>query len=76
VVVQGLWPNFGRVVFVSSFRHNFDFNSMGLDTRDGWRVKSWSGGQLETIGGLRMDAITPVGSLFGKVAKGNSCGNG
>lgn len=62
-VVEGLWPNVGRVVFVSSFQPNFDFSSMGLGTRDGWRVRSWSDGPLETTDGLRMSAITPVGSL-------------
>ena len=63
VVVRGLWPNVGRLVFVSEFVPDFDFNAMGLGTRDGWRVRSWSDGPLETIVGPGMVGITPVGAL-------------
>jgi hypothetical protein len=63
IVVQGLWPNVGRVVYVSEYVPDFDFNDMGLGTRDGWRVRSWSDGTLQTIVGPRMVGITPVGSL-------------
>jgi hypothetical protein len=63
VVVQGLWPNVGRLVYVSEQVPDFDFSAMGLGTRDGWRVRSWSYGPLETIVGPGMVGITPVGSL-------------
>ena len=63
IVVKGLWPNVGRLVFVSEFVPDFDFSVMGLDIRQGWRVRSWSAGSLETTGGLRKVGITPVGSL-------------
>lgn len=63
VVVEGLWPNIGRLVFVSQFSPAHDFSLMGLGIRDGWRVRSWSHGPLETIAGPRMSAFTPVGSL-------------
>ena len=33
VVVQGLWPNVGRVVFVCEFVPDFDFSAMGLGVR-------------------------------------------
>ena len=63
VVVQGLWPNVGRLVFVSAFAPDFDFTAMNLGIRDGWRVRSWSNEPLETIGGQRMSGVTPKGSL-------------
>jgi hypothetical protein len=63
IVVRGLWPNVGRVVYVSHFVPAHDFTLMGLGIRDGWRVRSWSGGPLATIDGPRMVGFTPVGSL-------------
>lgn len=63
IVVQGLWPNVGRLVFVSDFVPDFDFSVMGLGIRQGWRVRSWSAGLLETTDGPRKVGITPVGSL-------------
>jgi hypothetical protein len=39
VVVQGLWPNVGRMVYVHEFVPGFDFGVMGLGIRDGWRVR-------------------------------------
>jgi hypothetical protein len=63
VVVQGLWPNVGRIVYVCEFVPHFDFGAMGLDKRDGWRVRSWSCGPLETTEGPRNVGITPIGSL-------------
>lgn len=63
LVVQGLWPNVGRLVYVVEFMPDFDFSKMGLKTRQGWRVRSWTHGPLETIDGPLMIAITPVGSL-------------
>ena len=63
IVVQGLWPNVGRLVYVSEFVQHFDFNAMGMGTRDGWRVRSRSNGPLDTTDGPRMVGITPVGSL-------------
>jgi hypothetical protein len=44
VVVQGLWPNVGRVVFVSAFVPDFDFSAMEHCGRQGWRVRSWGMG--------------------------------
>jgi hypothetical protein len=63
VVVQGLWPNVGRLVYVTKFVRDFDFSTMGSGIREGWRVRSWSQGPLETTGGPRMVGFTPVGSL-------------
>lgn len=63
VVVRGLWPNVGRLVFVSEFVPDFDFSNMGLKIRQGWRVRSWGHGPLETTDGPLMVAITPTGSL-------------
>jgi hypothetical protein len=48
---------------VSGFVQNFDFSAMGLGIKDGWRVRSWSSGPLETTEGPLMVGITPVGSL-------------
>lgn len=63
VVVRGLWPNVGRLVFVSEFVPDFDFSLMGLAIRQGWRVRSWGHGPLQTTGGPRMVGFTPFGSL-------------
>ncbi len=63
VVVRGLWPNVGRLVYVCEFVPNFNFSDMGMGIRDGWRVRSWSDGPLETTEGPLMVGITPVGSL-------------
>ena len=63
VVVQGLWPNVGRVVFVSAFVPDFDFSAMGLGVRQGWRVRSWGHGPLTTTDGPRRVGITPIGTL-------------
>jgi len=63
IVVRCFWPNVGRVVYVSRFVPAHDFTLMGLGIRDGWRVRSWSGGPLETTAGPRMVGFTPVGSL-------------
>lgn len=63
IVVQGLWPNVGRLVFVSQFVPDFDFSPMGLYIRQGWRVRTWGQGPLETTDGPRMVGITPVDSL-------------
>lgn len=63
IVVQGLWPNVGRLVYVTNFVRDFDFSSMGSGIRQGWRVRSWSQGPLDTTGGPRMVGFTPVGSL-------------
>ena len=63
VVIRGLWPNVGRIVYVCEFVPHFDFNAMGLGTRDGWRVRSWSNRPLETTEGPGNVGITPIGSL-------------
>lgn len=63
IVVQGMWPNIGRVVYVASFSSAHDFRPMGLGIRDAWRVRSWGDQPLETTAGPRMCGFTPVGSL-------------
>ncbi len=63
IVVKGLWPNVGRIVYVDRYRPLFDFSPMGLPPSPGWRVRSISAQPLETIEGLRMVGITPVRSL-------------
>jgi len=63
IVVRGLWPNVGRLVYVAEFVPDFDFSKMGLKIRQGWRVRSWGHGPLETTDGLLMVGITPKGSL-------------
>jgi hypothetical protein len=63
VVVKGLWPNVGRIVYVDRFIKSWDFTRMGLDIRPGWSVRTWSQEPLETIAGPRMSGYTPQGSL-------------
>lgn len=63
IVVKGLWPNVGRIVYVDCYRPLFDFSPMGLQPSPGWRVRSISSQPLETTEGLRMAGITPVRSL-------------
>ncbi len=63
VVVHGLWPNIGRVVYVHKFVPDFDFSAMGLAIRTGWRVRSWSERPVLRTDGLAMVGITPTGSL-------------
>jgi len=63
IVVQGLWPNVGRLVFTSKFVPGCDFRHLGLSIRQGWRVRRWGHGPLETTDGPGMVAISPVGSL-------------
>jgi len=63
IVVQGLWPNVGRIVYVCEYVTEFDFTAMGLSVGAGWRVRSWSGGLLTRTDGLGLSGITPIGSL-------------
>lgn len=63
VVINGLWPNVGRVVFVDRYVEAHDFSAMGLGTRPGWRVRSYSEQPLETVAGPRMVGFSPEGSL-------------
>lgn len=63
VVVKGLWPNVGRVVFVDRFVESHDFTAMGLGHIPGWRVRSWGQVPLDTVGGPRLSGYTPRGSL-------------
>lgn len=63
VIVRGLWPNVGRIVYVGHFANEIDFTLMGLDKRAGWRVRSINSTPLETVLGPRMSGYTPVGSL-------------
>ena len=63
IVIRGLWPNIGRIVYVHEFIPRFDFSLMGLGIRDGWRVRSWGSGPLESIVGPLTVGITPTGSL-------------
>lgn len=63
VVVKGLWPNVGRVVFVDRFVECHDFTAMGLGHMAGWRVRSWGHGPLDTVSGPRFSGYTPRGSL-------------
>lgn len=63
IVVKGLWPNVGRIVYVDRYRDLYDFSTMGLPPSPGWRVRSISAQPLETTDGLRMAGITPVRSL-------------
>lgn len=63
VVIKGLWPNVGRIVFVDRYYESRDFTSMGLGHGPGWRVRSWGHGPLDTVGGPRFTGYTPQGSL-------------
>ena len=63
VVVKGLWPNVGRIVYVDRYVEMRDFTAMGLGHGPGWRVRSWSQGPLETVGGPRFVGYTPQCSL-------------
>lgn len=63
IVVQGLWPNVGRIVFVDRYVESHDFAAMGLGHMPGWRVRSCSKLPLETVAGPRMVGYSPVGSL-------------
>ncbi len=63
IVVKGLWPNVGRIVYVNAYRELFDFSPMGLPPSPGWRVRSISARPLKTTEGRRMAGVTPVHSL-------------
>lgn len=63
VVVRGLWPNMGRIVYVSHFVKEVDFTLMGLGKLPGWRIRSINRTPLETVLGPAMSGYTPVGSL-------------
>ena len=63
VVVKGLWPNVGRIVFVDRYVESQDFTAMGLGRGPGWRVRSWSQGPFQTVAGPRFVGYTPLGSL-------------
>lgn len=63
LVVKGLWPNVGRIVFVDRYFEMRDFTAMGLGHGPGWRVRSCSGMPLETVAGPRMVGYSPAGSL-------------
>lgn len=52
VVVRGLWPNVGRIVYVHAYVPEFDFTNMGLGKTAGWRVRNWSAGKLTRTDGL------------------------
>lgn len=63
LVVKGLWPNIGRIVYVDRYIESHDFTAMGLGHRPGWRVRSWGRLALDTVDGLRFSGYTPDGSL-------------
>lgn len=63
VVVKGLWPNVGRVVYVDRLVSTWDFTPLGLGQQPGWRVRTWSHASLETTAGPSMVGYTPLGSL-------------
>ncbi len=63
VVVQGLWPKVGRIVFVDRYVEMRDFTAMGLGQGPGWRVRSCSEVPLETVAGPCMVCYSPAGSL-------------
>jgi hypothetical protein len=63
IVIQGMWPNVGRIVYVDRLDRAVDFTVMGLGIKPGWRVRAWGSVPLETTGGPRMVGFTPVGSL-------------
>jgi len=35
IVVQGLWPNVGRIVFVDTYKDLYDFTALGLPLSGG-----------------------------------------
>lgn len=63
IVVAGLWPNVGRIVYVVDVVSDFDFKSMGFFVRTGWRVRSCSDKPLQTVNGPGMAGLTPTASL-------------
>ena len=63
IVVQGLWPNVGRIVFVDTYKDLCDFTALGLPPSGGWRVRSVSAQPLQTTEGYRMAGVTPEASL-------------
>lgn len=63
VVVKGLWPNIGRVVYVDRLVPTWDFTPLELGQQPGWRVRAWSHAPLDTTAGPRMVGYTPLGSL-------------
>lgn len=63
VIVKGLWPNIGRVVYVDRYLESWDFTELGLGRGPGWRVRTWSQGPLQTTDGPRLVGYTPDGSL-------------
>lgn len=63
IVIKGLWPNVGRVVYVKAYRDLIDFSAIGLLPSAGWLVRSVSATPLTSTEGECMTGITPVASL-------------
>jgi hypothetical protein len=64
VVVAGLGPNIGRIIYVSYAVQDRDFKPLGFTTRTGWRIRSCSKAPLLLYTGHHANAcLTPTGSL-------------
>ena len=63
VVVAGLWPNVGRIVYVSDYVELVDFSDMQRPCGPGWRVRSVNRVPLERTTGPGMSGIAPLVSL-------------
>ena len=63
IVVAGLWPNVGRIVYVTEYVQWVDFTAMHAGCGPGWRVRSISSARLERTTVPAMAGITPLGSL-------------
>ena len=63
VVVAGLLPNIGRIVYVSDYVELVDFSPMQYPPGPGWRIRSVNGIPLERTTVPGMAGISPLGTL-------------
>ncbi len=62
IIINGRWPNVGRIVYVARETEDRDYSFMGYGIQPSWIVESL-GGDLDTDGGPAQRGFTPDISL-------------